>query len=212
MKLGIDEAGRGCIIGPMIIAGVIIDENQEKILKTAGVKDSKQLTRKEREKLFDIILNFSQLIIINKAMPYEIDSENLNKVTYKKVIQIIMASITFSPNIITVDRVGKEQEVIDLINKLKAKPNVVYKADELFVESSAASIIAKVIRDKIIDSLKSEYGDFGSGYPSDPKTKNWIKQIYESGNPPPKIIRRTWKNLLKLAPNYYISKRDLDGY
>ncbi|AWR96658.1 ribonuclease HII [Acidianus sulfidivorans JP7] len=206
MKLGIDEAGRGCIIGPMIVAGVIINEKQEKTLKVAGVKDSKQLSRQEREKLFNTIIEFSELVIINKAFPCEIDSENLNKVTYKKVNQIIMASIAFSPNIVTVDKVGKEDEVIQLINKIGAKPNVVYKADELFVESSAASIVAKVTRDRIIDSLKEEYGDFGSGYPSDPKTKEWIRQIYSTANPPPKIIRRTWKSLLKLAPNYYISK------
>lgn len=196
----------------MVVAGVIIDQNQERILKAYGVKDSKKLTKEKREKLFDVILNFSYSFIITKAMPYEIDSENLNTLTYKKVNEIIMASLPFYPTIVTVDKVGDETEVIELIRKIGAIPNVVHKADELFIEASAASIIAKVIRDRIINSLKLEYGDFGSGYPSDPKTVRWIKEIHSKGNPPPKILRRSWKNLLKIAPNYYISKGNSDGH
>lgn len=196
----------------MIIAGVVIDQEQERILKAYGVKDSKKLTREKREELFNVIVNFSYSFIVVKAMPYEIDSENLNKLTYRKVIEIISASIPFNPNIVTVDKVGDEVEVIEVIRKINAIPNVVHNADEKFIEASAASIIAKVIRDRIIDSLKDKYGDFGSGYPSDPKTVKWIKDRYYKGEPPPEILRRTWKNLLKIAPNYYINKGSLYGY
>jgi len=86
------------------------------------------------------------------------------------------------------------------------EPNIVTNADVYFVEASAASIIAKVIRDNIIDTLKSKYGDFGSGYPSDPKTVNWVKNVYKEYLTPPPIIRRSWKILQEIAPNYYIRK------
>ncbi|MFP3162460.1 MAG: ribonuclease HII [Acidianus hospitalis] len=202
-----DEAGRGCIIGPMVIAGVIIDEKIEGTLKEVGVKDSKMLSREKREKLFEIISEFAEAYIVNKAYPNEIDSSNLNELTYSKVIQIIYASLPLHPKIVTIDKVGNEDIVIMKIRELGLKDNVVFNADVKYIEASAASIIAKVTRDRIIDSLKKIYGDFGSGYPSDPKTRKWIIEIYEKDkNNPPPIIRRTWKTLLKIAPNYYISK------
>ncbi|BDC18102.1 ribonuclease HII [Acidianus sp. HS-5] len=197
----------------MIIAGVIVDEKIEGILKEIGVKDSKMLSREKREKLFDFISDFAEAYIVNKAYPEEIDSNNLNDLTYMKIIQIIYASLPFQPRVVTIDKVGNEEIVIEKIRELGLKDNVVYEADVNFIEASAASIIAKVIRDRIIDSLKKIYGDFGSGYPSDPKTRQWITEMYEKDkNNPPPIIRRTWKTLLKIAPNYHISKGELYGY
>ncbi len=194
----------------MIIAGVIIDEKIEGVLKEIGVKDSKMLSREKREKLFDYISDLAEAYVVNKAFPDEIDSNNLNDLTYMKVIQIIYASLPLKPRIVTIDKVGNEKIVIEKIRELGLKDNVVYEADVNFVEASSASIIAKVIRDRIIDSLKKIYGDFGSGYPSDPKTRKWIIEMYEKDkNNPPPIIRRTWKTLLKIAPNYYINKGEI---
>ncbi len=207
MKLGIDEAGRGPVIGPMIVAGVVIDDDEAKILKSYGVKDSKKLSRKEREKLINIIAEFSESFIVTKVWPEEIDVRNLNYITYEYVIRIINAMSVFRPKIITVDRVGKEEMVIEKIRQLGSVPNVVFKADENYIECSAASIIAKVFRDRIIDKLKVAYGDFGSGYPSDPKTIEWIKKIYSEEKEPPNILRRSWKILQRIAPNFYIEKR-----
>ena len=197
----------------MVIAGVIIDEKIEGILKEVGVKDSKMLSKEKREKLFEIISELAEAYVVNKAYPNEIDNTNLNELTYLKVIQIIHALLPFQPKIVTIDKVGNEEIVIKKIRELGLKDNVVYNADVNFIEASAASIIAKVIRDRIIDSLKKSFGDFGSGYPSDPKTRQWIVEMYkkDKNNPPP-IIRRTWKTLLKIAPNYYISKGGLYGY
>lgn len=207
MRLGIDEAGRGPVIGPMIVAGVVIDENEARILKNYGVKDSKKLSRKEREKLINIITEFSESFIVTKVWPEEIDIMNLNYITYEKVIQIINAMSIFKPKIITVDRVGREEIVIETIKQLGSVPNVVFKADENYIECSAASIVAKVFRDRIIDELKITYGDFGSGYPSDPKTREWIKKIHSEKKEPPNILRRSWKILQRIAPDFYIEKR-----
>lgn len=204
--VGIDEAGRGSLIGPMIVAGVAIDDSKLQVLKNLGVKDSKQLTRERREKLVNIIASYAEGFVVVKVFPEDIDRKNLNELTYEAMIKIIDALSVFRPLKITVDKVGNAREVEKEIIKIGSKPNIVANADVNFVEASAASIIAKVVRDKIIDELKSKYGDFGSGYPADPRTVNWIKKLYESNSPPPPIIRRSWKILQDIAPNYYIRK------
>ncbi|QIW23382.1 ribonuclease HII [Sulfolobus sp. S-194] len=204
--VGIDEAGRGSLIGPMIVAGVALKNDRLKLLKNMGVKDSKQLTRNRREKLFDLISSYSEGFTIVKVLPEEIDSQNLNELTYKAMIKIIYSLVEFKPIRVTVDKVGNAKVVEQEIIKLGIEPNIVTNADVYFVEASAASIIAKVIRDNIIDTLKLKYGDFGSGYPSDPKTVNWVKNIYKEYLTPPPIIRRSWKILQEIAPNYYIRK------
>ena len=204
--VGIDEAGRGSLIGPMVVAGVAIDDSKLQALKNLGVKDSKQLTKSKREKLIGIITSFAEGFVVVKVFPEDIDRKNLNELTYEAMIKIIDALSVFKPSKITVDKVGKALEVEKEIIKLGSKPNIVINADVKFVEASAASIIAKVVRDNIIDELKARYGDFGSGYPSDPRTVNWVKKLYESNSPPPPIIRRTWKILQGIAPNYYIRK------
>ena len=204
--LGIDEAGRGSLIGPMVVAGVVIDSSKADLLSKMGVKDSKKLTRSKREELFKLITFYSQTVIVVKVFPHEIDSRNLNELTYDSVIKIIQSALPFKPSRITVDKVGKEEKVIEFIKRVGSEPNVVYDADVYFPECSAASIVAKVIRDRYIDMLKKEYGDFGSGYPSDEKTVNWVKMVYSKSETPPPIIRRTWKILQEIAPKYYISK------
>ncbi|ABP94836.1 MULTISPECIES: ribonuclease HII [Metallosphaera] len=206
MRIGIDEAGRGCLIGPMVVVGVALNERSIVALKQSGVKDSKKLTRKKREELFDLILSESEGVAVAKALPEEIDNNNLNSLTYTKVIEIIDALSWLNPEVVTVDKVGKEIEVIRAIEDLGFKPNVVHKADELFVEASSASIVAKVIRDRLIESLKKEFGDFGSGYPSDRKTVQWVLDLVSRGEEPPNIIRRSWKLLLKYAPGFYVNK------
>ncbi|AWR98835.1 ribonuclease HII [Metallosphaera hakonensis] len=206
MRLGVDEAGRGCLIGPMVVAGVVLREEAMERLRNAGVKDSKKLTRAQRERLFDLITTESDALAVAKAQPDEIDLHNLNSVTYLKVIQVIDSLSWLKPDMVTVDKVGKEIEVIRFIEELGLKSNVIHKADETFIEASAASVVAKVIRDRLIDSMKQTYGDFGSGYPSDRKTVKWIKELVEKGGDPPNIIRRTWKFLLKHAPSFYVEK------
>ncbi|TRM82705.1 hypothetical protein DJ531_08770, partial [Sulfolobus sp. A20-N-F6] len=153
MRIGIDEAGRGSLIGPMVVAGVVIDDSKVNVLKSIGVRDSKQLSRQKREKLFSIIVSLVEAFSVVKVFPEEIDRFNLNDLTYSAVIKIIYSLSSFSPYIVTVDKVGSEKPVIDLILRLGYKPNVVHKADENFIESSTASIIAKVIRDRYIESF-----------------------------------------------------------
>ena len=81
---GIDEAGRGCVIGPMIIYGVCVTKRNERALRKIGVKDSKQLTAKKRERLSRLILEIVDSVKEIVVSPQEIDQESLNVISLKK--------------------------------------------------------------------------------------------------------------------------------
>ncbi len=164
----------------MVIAGVALDESTLGFLKEIGVKDSKKLSRKKREELFDVILETSSGFSVVKVEPEQIDRENLNSLTYRAVNKIISSLIYLNPTKVTVDKVGQESEVINYLNSLGITSNVVHEADVNFVECSAASVVAKVIRDRAIDEIKRTYGDIGSGYPSDERTVTWVSEIHRS--------------------------------
>ncbi|BBG25427.1 Ribonuclease HII [Sulfuracidifex tepidarius] len=191
----------------MVIAGVALDESTLGFLKEIGVKDSKKLSRKKREELFDVILETSSGFSVVKVEPEQIDRENLNSLTYRAVNKIISSLIYLNPTKVTVDKVGQESEVINYLNSLGITSNVVHEADVNFVECSAASVVAKVIRDRAIDEIKRTYGDIGSGYPSDERTVTWVSEIHRSNEPPPPFLRRSWKILKRIAPTYYVEKR-----
>src|SRR3990170_3077481 len=182
---GIDEAGRGCIIGPLVIAGVMTKEESIPVLKRLGVKDSKLLTPKKRETLAVEITRLAQKHVIIKLMPDEIDRavasgrklHKLNRLEAETMAQIISE---LQPDEAYVDAADVLEERfkhhIQECLRIKIKITAKHKADKIYPIVSAASIIAKVERDREIAALSQKYGDFGSGYLTDPKTMNFLKQ------------------------------------
>jgi ribonuclease HII len=186
---GIDDAGKGPVIGPMVIAGVLANEEQEQKLVELGVKDSKLLTPIQRERMFDKIKGIVEKYEIIVIEPKEIDEVvgkgkhmNLNWLEADKMAQTINK---LKPNIAILDcpspNTSKFAEYVK--SKVNGVVKVVaeHKADVTYPIVSAASILAKVTRDELIQELKKKYKvEFGSGYPSDPLTqgflqKNWNK-------------------------------------
>lgn len=194
---GVDDAGRGPIIGPMVMAGVKIKEQDHERLKEMGCRDSKLLTKDVRERLFDEIHSMAEQVTVNIIHPEEIDAAladpNLNLNTleaihFSKIINTLSADKAIidcpSPNIPAYSRQVKDN--------LSHNPELVceHKADLNHPVVAAASIIAKVTRDRIIDELKQEVGiDFGSGYLSDQKTSSFLKEHWQSH---PTIFRQSW--------------------
>jgi len=194
---GIDEAGRGPLIGPLVICGVCCDELSLDMLKSLGVKDSKLLTPLRREELFDkiiAIVDHHKIIIIP---PDEIDmavnssTTNLNWLEAMKSADII--------NTLPMDKVildcpsqnipSYTKYVKDRLNK-DVRIVCEYKADLNHVIVAAASILAKVTRDREIEKIKETIGvDFGSGYTSDPKTREFLVEHTALGNG---IFRKSW--------------------
>src|SRR3989338_1299003 len=157
---GIDEAGRGPIIGPMVMAGALIREEDEKKLKAMGVKDSKLLLPKERERLFDGIREIAKDSVILVIGPEEIDDAvqgkdglNLNRLEAKKTAEILN---TLKPNIVYVDCPSNNTSAYNhlLGSQLTFKPKKLiteHKSDTRYVVVGAASILAKVTRDREIE-------------------------------------------------------------
>lgn len=193
--LGIDEAGRGPVIGPMIIAGVMIHDGKEAEL--GAVKDSKLLTHKKRIELNHLIQAHSEFEIIH-VPPKEIDEAvgskdgmNLNWLEAHKQAEIINK---LKPDVAIIDcpspNCKKYTEYLKkLLDNKEIKLIIEHKADVNYPVCSAASIIAKVSREEEMDKIKKKYGDTGPGYPANEITKKFIKEKWEKH---PEIFRHSW--------------------
>ena len=194
----------GPIIGPMVMAGVLADENQLSILKSIGVKDSKLLIHKKRLELYDKIISSVNSYRVVVVQPFEIDSAldsqdmNLNWLEAHTSARIINE---LSPASITVDcpsvnTSAYRDYLLNLLINKNVACRIEHKADLNYVECSAASILAKVVREMEVSALKEEFGDFGSGYLADPKTDKFLK---EHAFDFPHIFRKTWAPYKVLA-------------
>jgi len=206
---GSDEAGRGSVIGPLVIATVLIDEEDEGELREIGAKDSKKLSPKRREELYKIIVKICKDYRVSYISPRVIDSYVARKVKMRtlnfleaKVIAEHLAQL--NPSVAYLDSpysrpVLFKKMVSEILKKREIKIVSANKAEDKWVEVACASIIAKVSRDRAIRRLKKKYGNFGSGYPSDLRTVNFLKQII-STNKKPKFVRWSWKTISELMP------------
>ena len=196
---GIDEAGRGPVIGPLVMCGILIKEEDEEKLVKLKVKDSKLLTKKKREYLFDKIKYISDKYEIISIFPEEIDSAvnnhdglNLNKLEARKTADIINL---LKPDKAIVDAPSNniksyKQYLFELIKNKNIELVLEHKADLNYPVVSAASILAKVTRDNEIEKIKKEIKiDFGSGYMTDPKTVDFLEKNYEKY---PDLFRKSW--------------------
>ncbi|AIF69228.1 ribonuclease HII [Palaeococcus pacificus DY20341] len=204
MKLGgIDEAGRGPVIGPLVIATVVVDEKNLDRLRELNVRDSKKISPKRREELFNKIIEILDDYVVIELWPEEIDNRNgtLNEFEVENFIKALN-SLKIKPEVLYIDAADvKEERFGEVIKKkLDFSPKIVseHKADDKYLPVSAASILAKVTRDRAIEKLKEEYGEIGSGYPSDPRTRKFLEEYYLKYGDFPPIARRTWKTLKKL--------------
>ena len=198
---GVDDAGRGSMIGPLVIAGIRIEKKNISKLRKLGVRDSKKLSSKKRDLLYKEILKIVDSYHVIRIPPRTIDKyvfeHNLNHLEAKKMAEVIS---NLNPDISYVDscdvnaaRFGRE--ISDLSNKSKVKSY--HYADSRFVVVSAASIIAKVSRDRSIMRL-NKTSNLGSGYPSDKKSVNYVKKIVSSKKALPTSVRKSWKPVQKI--------------
>lgn len=194
---GVDEAGRGPLIGPMVMAGVLVDEEGSESLKSLGVKDSKLISQRRRVALYKRIVSVAKKYKIVVIEPKEIDAalnsddSNLNWLEAHTSADIINE---LNPDKVIIDSpsnnvVKYKRYLIKLLNNKKIDSVVEHKADVNHVECSAASILAKVTREEEIENIKKRVGDFGSGYLTDPKSVKFFEENYEKY---PEIFRKTW--------------------
>ncbi|NHI03230.1 Ribonuclease HII [Candidatus Nitrosotalea sp. TS] len=193
---GVDDAGRGSVIGPLVIAGICIERNKIKRLSDIGVKDSKQLSPNARENLYKKILAIVDDYYVARIPPHVIDQSvkknELNQLEGKYMAKVIAKLKPDSSYVDSCDVNPKRFGL--LISKLAhaKKVHSSHHADAKFPVVSAASIIAKVNRDRAIEKIRKNF-NVGSGYPSDSKTMNFIKGEINLNGTPPKFVRKSWK-------------------
>jgi len=201
MICGVDEAGRGPVIGPLVVAGVAIESDA--LLRKLNVRDSKKLPPERREALAPEIRKLTQCEII------VIPAEDIDTMRAEMSLNVFEAKLfaaiieKLRPEIAYVDSADVDEfEFRRTITKLLSfDVEIVSKhgADDLFPVVSAASILAKVARDAEMRKIEAELGEkIGSGYPHDPETITFLeKWIREKGTLPPHA-RASWDTAKRL--------------
>jgi ribonuclease HII len=201
--VGVDEAGRGPVLGPLVMVALAVKEENVKKLEWMGVKDSKLLSSSVREELFDQLRDVVEDFRIEVIEPDAIDlslnetESNLNWLEADTSARLVSQ---LDPDKIIVDcpsinlTAYKDYFANKLSQAIKDKAELIveHKADMNYVVVAAASILAKVIRDRNIEKTKNEIGiDFGSGYMSDKKTQDFLDKYHEEHR---HLFRKSWKS------------------
>ena len=202
MICGIDEAGRGPVIGPLVICGLAVEKDD--LLRQLGVRDSKKLTKARREELCPKIEKIASGIEMIEISAGEIDALR-QEMTMNQLEAKIFASIIqkLAPSIAYVDAVDVDAERFgqDILQELDFRVNLIsqHKADDTYPVVSAASILAKVRRDTRVVEIEQEIGEpIGSGYASDPTTVNFIESWLKRNNELPPCVRKSWDTTSRL--------------
>ncbi|MEM2419719.1 MAG: ribonuclease HII [Candidatus Bathyarchaeia archaeon] len=204
---GVDDAGRGSVVGPLVIAGVLVNSEDLPKLAQLGVKDSKLLSPTRRETLAVEIKRIAKKHVVVKLSPAEIDKvvmtgRKLHRLNWLEAQAMAKVIELLRPDVAYVDAsdVLEERFKQQILEFLPFKVEIVseHKADRKYPVVSAASIIAKVERDREIAELKAKYGDFGCGYPTDPKTMEFLRRCLETFKEYPDFVRKSWRPAKKV--------------
>lgn len=182
----------------MVVAGALCEEGEQQRLAEIGVRDSKKLTPKTRERLYDELTSHLGYSVI-KISAHELDDARKGGTSLNELEGAKFADI--------INQLGPSRAYIDCADVSPANFRgyvaktlscacdlvIEHKADEKYPIVSAASIIAKVERDREIELIRREYGEVGSGYTHDPRTIAFIENYYRENGEFPGFVRRSWK-------------------
>ncbi len=195
--LGVDEAGRGPVIGPMILAGVQCTEGQQEELDRSGFVDSKKMSPSSREEKRSWMEDRDLDLMTISFSARRINSTSLTELTRTGMIELIERA---EPDRVLFDAPGHPSSLPGFINSVKRNLNVSRTpsmtgepgADDRYPLVSAASVLAKTERDRAVRELREKYGSLGSGYPSDPETRDFLRGHLSPDDPVRKHIRTRW--------------------
>jgi ribonuclease HII len=205
IEIGVDDAGRGVLIGPLVMAGTVVTEKGVKRLRGLRVQDSKNYKNaKTVVNRFMEIGSVVEKFTVRLITAQEMDENNAKKISIDR---------SMIPHIIDmVEELGKEQDNPDvfidniqhkdeLIAELKSRgfeKVTVESGGERHISVAAASIVASAQFELELRKLRLEWGDLGSGNPNDPKTIKWLKNYYKKEKKWPYFVRTFYKTLKRL--------------
>ena len=197
MFCGVDEAGRGSVMGPLVV-GVVYTEDDSPF-KEIGVKDSKKLTPKARERMYSQIVesadHWCTVIVTAESIDEQRKSISLNEIELNMFAE---GTTKWRSDTVYADcpDINEESFTERLRNLIGKDVEVIakHKADDTYPIVSAASIVAKVTRDRMMDDIREEFGvEVGSGYPSDHYTMDFIQGWIQKNGKAPKHVRTSWE-------------------
>lgn len=209
--IGLDEAGRGSVLGPLVVGAFLWDAppgcdlrdvQAQAALREAGADDSKALRPLRREQVLTRLATLGQGLV-HEISATQIDQGNVNHLEEEAFLQLIRQT---RPARLYLDAPVHPRGVPALCRRLLqglaggdlAPPELVVepKADATWPVVGAASIFAKVARDAAMRALSAQHGrDLGSGYPSDPLSRRWLAELLAAGAPMPGCVRQRWGTL-----------------
>lgn len=200
-RIGIDEAGRGPVLGPMVIGLVLWPTEMDSTEPPSDVRiaDSKNLTTSQRNRTARYL---------KERMDYRICSVpawvlSRTEVTIPQVEARVISEClrTLPDGDVYCDALGNGSKAHQWIRNHRTEHSFVFEsgADERYPCVSAASILAKTTRDRSLDQRTSSWGELGSGYPSDPKTQEWLNQWAENQDGWPPFVRTNWSTIQNIA-------------
>uniref|UniRef100_A0A914IAU9 Ribonuclease n=1 Tax=Globodera rostochiensis TaxID=31243 RepID=A0A914IAU9_GLORO len=218
--MGIDEAGRGPVLGPMVYGCAIVRADDVAKLETIGVDDSKALTDSKRRRIFELmrqksesdekLLTYSVRVVHPRTISAQMQrrvKQSLNEISHLCAVALIERALQrgICLSEVYVDLVGNKEEVYQaFLNERFPSLKIIVskKADSIFRIVGAASIVAKVTRDdKLAEWVFEERGfiapeeGIGSGYPADPLTKKFIRTMVDPVFGYPSLVRFSWKTV-----------------
>jgi ribonuclease HII len=202
--LGIDEAGRGSVLGSLVICGFAVPASRLRELEGLGLRDSKRLSPVRRTELAGVLRRFGGRRFVHRLRAREVDAAvangGLNAAEIRGFVRLIVRArprvayldaLTSRP-----DRFGRQVGALAGLPDLRIVAE--NRADGTYAVVQAASILAKVTRDAELDRLRRRWGALGSGYPSDPVTRAYLLRALRAGDLPP-FVRRSWGTLDTVA-------------
>lgn len=193
--LGLDEAGRGCVLGPLVVGAFLYEGEDQSPLRAAGADDSKVLSAARRAAALRRLQSLGQLRTL-RVEPAEIDEGNLNELEFTRFLDHVRF---YAPDRVFLDAPVNPRGIPKLKARMIRESGVndwviEPKADATYPVVGAASIAAKLERDAAIEAL----GEVGSGYPSDPVTRALLSRLLASGEPLPSWVRARWGTIENL--------------
>ena len=209
MFCGVDEAGRGPVMGPLVVGAVYVDDDAA--LRELGVKDSKKLSPKRREELYDRIIDVAEGYSIITLSAEEIDARRARMSLNMVEMEMFAEAVSCMPvTRVYVDCPDPNEEKFGNMLSVRIDNTPVtarHKADDTYPVVSAASILAKVTRDRLIAEISEEFGEnIGSGYPSDPVTISFIEKWLKEKGCTPRHTRNSWDTVKNLKSRLLVRK------
>lgn len=206
LVFGADEAGRGAVVGPLVIAAAVVEDERHKNLKNLGVKDSKKLSREERDhlekKIKDELEDFAMVKLPADRIDRMMKRKSLNRIELESMADLVNAlrprEAIIDATEVKTEKIEREIEAL-LDKDLEVKVNAENYADENYPVVSSASILAKVVRDSSVKDLERNLGtEIGNGYPSDGRTKSFLKRCLRDEGKFPECVRESWTTSRRL--------------